>query len=144
VGFHTPSGVAVMYEAFDRICQKYGMNRMNSIGDSYVVVSGRSEREAKDHAVSMIQFIVACQNKVHELREKSVQSIDGNARRLPLMRWSIHSGSTAESLSDTVKMTSFLGRYVLSRGFWLKITTQLTFYKSELVYGVSAMCQSRQ
>jgi Adenylate and Guanylate cyclase catalytic domain len=106
--FLTGSVVTTIYQSFDRICLQYGMTRVKTLDNSYMVLSGPIEKESMDHAISMIHFVVACQNKVEALCANPVHELEGNVTRPPLMRYSIHSGS--DSLMHTLKIASFLGR----------------------------------
>jgi adenylate cyclase len=99
-----PSVVTIIYEAFDGICEKHGMNRVKTVGNSYMVVPGLSDRKTMDLAVAIFHFVMACQNEVNELCSNQVHELEGNAR----VRYSIHSGFVSESLTQILNVASFL------------------------------------
>lgn len=108
----------IIYSAFDQICEQNGMARVEAGLNNYIAVAGLQsvEQTAIDHAVAMVQFIIACQEKVHELFAKGM--IDGNTVTAPKMRYSIHSGSTSEFSVTNVAL--LLEKYVFGE-FWLSL-----------------------
>jgi len=58
-----------LYGAFDRIAQRRGVFKVETIGDSYVAVTGLPEPRV-DHAIVMAKFARDCRERMTELTEK--------------------------------------------------------------------------
>jgi Adenylate and Guanylate cyclase catalytic domain len=55
-----------VYQAFDHIAKRRRVFKVETIGDSYVAVTGLPEPQ-EQHAVIMARFAVECQQKMHEV-----------------------------------------------------------------------------
>jgi class 3 adenylate cyclase len=58
-----------IYSAFDALAKERRVFKVETIGDSYVAVTGLPNPNAK-HAISMARFAVDCLSKFHELTKQ--------------------------------------------------------------------------
>jgi len=79
-----------LYGAFDRLAQRRGVFKVETIGDSYVAVTGLPEPRV-DHAVAMGKFARDCREKMAELTEKLGRTLGPDTGDLQL-RIGLNSG----------------------------------------------------
>jgi len=70
-----------LYGAFDRLAQRRGVFKVETIGDSYVAVTGLPEPRV-DHAVAMGKFARDCREKMAELTEKLGRTLGPDTGKL--------------------------------------------------------------
>lgn len=79
-----------VYQAFDRIAKRRGVFKVETVGDSYVAVTGLPDQQ-DDHAVIMARFARDCRVKMQEVThglELTLGPDTGDLR----MRFGLHSG----------------------------------------------------
>jgi class 3 adenylate cyclase len=79
-----------VYGAFDAIALKRGVFKVETIGDSYVAVTGLPEPR-KDHAICMVKFARDCRKQMNELVRKLEVTLGPGTGDLT-MRFGLHSG----------------------------------------------------
>ena len=79
-----------VYQAFDKIARKRGVFKVETIGDSYVAVTGLPDPQ-EDHAIIMCRFARDCRTKMNELTRKLELSLGPDTGDLS-MRFGLHSG----------------------------------------------------
>ncbi len=80
-----------IYGTFDAIAAKRGVFKVETIGDSYVAVTGLPEPR-KDHAICMVKFARDCRKQMLELVRKLEVTLGPGAGDLE-MRFGLHSGA---------------------------------------------------
>jgi len=89
---HVFTLLETLYGSFDKIAKKYGIFKVETIGDSYVAVCGLPEPR-KNHAVAMARFAFEC---VEQMKEKTTElelTLGPGTADLRL-RTGLHSGPT--------------------------------------------------
>ncbi|KAL3917415.1 MAG: hypothetical protein SGILL_004724 [Bacillariaceae sp.] len=81
-----------LYGAFDQIAKRFGIFKVETIGDSYVAVSGLPEPRAK-HAIAMAKFAVKCVERMKQLTRELELTLGPGTGDLCL-RVGLHSGPT--------------------------------------------------
>ena len=76
------------HAAFDCLCIKYGLVKIQTIGSSFVALCRSQGNDDQKHAIQMIHFALACQQKLHGLVPLMKQ--DNVATT---MRFGIHTGT---------------------------------------------------
>jgi class 3 adenylate cyclase len=79
-----------LYGAFDYLANRRGVFKVETIGDSYVAVTGLPEPR-KDHAAAMVRFARDCRVKMNDLTRKLEVSLGPDTGDLT-MRFGLHSG----------------------------------------------------
>jgi len=79
-----------VYQAFDRIARKRGVFKVETIGDSYVAVTGLPEPQ-EDHAVIMARFARDCRARMTDVTRKLEITLGPDTGDLR-MRFGLHSG----------------------------------------------------
>jgi class 3 adenylate cyclase len=77
-------GLDKIFSAFDTLAEKYGLEKIKTIGDAYMVVAGAPEKR-EDHANAMAEFAL---EMVEAMKEFSSQSTGEQIQ----LRIGIHSG----------------------------------------------------
>ncbi len=85
-----------IFEAFDNIMEEYGLEKIKTIGDAYMAVSGLPS-EKEDHAVTCVKAAKEMQNYIHERNEDAAVKWR--------MRIGIHSGSIIAGIVGKKKFT---------------------------------------
>lgn len=105
-----------VFSRFDELTEKYGVEKIKTIGDAYMVVSGAPERR-QDHAEVMANLAIDMQQALIELAAASGKTL--------MMRIGINSGPVIAGVigntkfsydlwGDTVNMASRMEHYGLS------------------------------
>jgi class 3 adenylate cyclase len=79
-----------VYHSFDKIARKRGVFKVETIGDSYVAVTGLPDPQ-EDHAVIMARFARDCKNRFRIVTRKLELTLGPDTGDL-LMRFGLHSG----------------------------------------------------
>lgn len=79
-----------VYQEFDKIAKKRGVFKVETIGDSYVAVTGLPDPQ-EDHAVIMAKFAMECRQKMNEITHRLELSLGPDTGDLR-MRFGLHSG----------------------------------------------------
>jgi class 3 adenylate cyclase len=79
-----------VYQAFDKIARKRGVFKVETIGDSYVAVTGLPEPQ-EDHAIIMSRFARDCRTQFKEVTHKLELTLGPDTGDLA-MRFGLHSG----------------------------------------------------
>lgn len=79
-----------VYQTFDRIARRRGVFKVETIGDSYVAVTGLPEPQ-EDHAVIMCRFARDCRARMTEVTRKLELTLGPDTGDLR-MRFGLHSG----------------------------------------------------
>lgn len=79
-----------LYQAFDKVAKKRGVFKVETIGDSYLAVTGLPDPQ-EDHAVIMAEFAFDCKKKMQEVTRKLERSLGPETSELGL-RLGLHSG----------------------------------------------------
>jgi class 3 adenylate cyclase len=79
-----------VYQSFDKIARKRGVFKVETIGDSYVAVTGLPDPQ-DEHAVIMARFARDCKNKFRAVTRKLELTLGPDTGDL-LMRFGMHSG----------------------------------------------------
>ena len=79
-----------IYGAFDRIADRRGVFKVETIGDCYMAVTGLPNPQ-KDHAVIMAKFARDCRDELHKLTRSLEVSLGPETSDL-VMRFGLHSG----------------------------------------------------
>lgn len=90
------SEINEIFEAFDSIVEKYGLEKIKTIGDAYMAVSGLPD-EMEDHALLCVQAAKEMQQFVNDRNEKAAVKWK--------MRIGIHSGSLIAGVVGKKKFT---------------------------------------
>jgi hypothetical protein len=80
-----------IYQAFDQLAKKHKVFKVETIGDSYVAVTGLPEPQEK-HAVIIARFAWDCLNKFGELVKELEVTLGPDTAELGI-RFGLHSGS---------------------------------------------------
>jgi class 3 adenylate cyclase len=80
-----------IYGAFDKIANRRGVFKIETIGDCYVATTGLPNPQP-DHAVIMAKFANDCMNKLRELIHGDLIERLGEDTGLLAMRFGFHSG----------------------------------------------------
>jgi class 3 adenylate cyclase len=93
---HEPAQVftllETLYGAFDDIAVRRGVFKVETIGDSYVAVTGLPEPRA-DHAIVMVKFARDCRSQMDQLTRHLEKTLGPGTGDLQL-RFGLHSGPT--------------------------------------------------
>ena len=89
---HVFTLLETLYGAFDKIAKKYGIFKIETIGDSYVAVCGLPEPR-KNHAIAMGRFAFECVKKMNETTQELELALGPGTADLRL-RIGLHSGPT--------------------------------------------------
>jgi class 3 adenylate cyclase len=79
-----------LFHFFDNIARKWGVFKVETIGDCYVAVTGLPDPQA-DHAIRMTKFARECLHKVNDLTHKLESTLGPDTGDLK-MRFGLHSG----------------------------------------------------
>jgi hypothetical protein len=79
-----------VYQAFDRLAKKRHVFKVETIGDSYVAVTGLPEAQP-NHAVIMVRFASGCMHKMATITKELEVSLGPDTGDLGL-RFGLHSG----------------------------------------------------
>lgn len=79
-----------MYQAYDKIAKRRKVFKVETIGDSYVAVTGCPEVQ-EQHAVIMARFATDCQQKMAEVTNSLCVTLGPDTNELS-MRIGMHSG----------------------------------------------------
>jgi len=79
-----------LYRAFDKVANKLGVFKVETIGDCYVAVTGLPDPD-KDHAVIMAKFAFECLYHMHDLT-KTLENALGPGTTDLTLRVGLHSG----------------------------------------------------
>jgi class 3 adenylate cyclase len=79
-----------VYHAFDKAARKRHVFKVETIGDSYLAVTGLPEPQP-DHAVIMCGFALHCRSKMREVTRKLERTLGPDTGDLS-MRFGLHSG----------------------------------------------------
>lgn len=90
------SEVNEIFEGFDSICEQFGLEKIKTIGDAYLAVSGLPD-EREDHALLCVQAAKAMQAFIDDRNERSAVKWK--------MRIGIHSGSLIAGVVGKKKFT---------------------------------------
>jgi len=85
-----------IFREFDQIVTKYGLEKLKTIGDSYMAASGLP-KETQDHAVRVVLAAMEMRNLINARNETSAIKWE--------MRLGIHSGSVIAGVVGTKKFT---------------------------------------
>ncbi|AFY68830.1 adenylate/guanylate cyclase [Thalassoporum mexicanum PCC 7367] len=72
-----------IFSSFDRLCEQYGLEKIKTIGDAYMVVGGLPT-PSPDHAVAIATMALAIQSQLTQLNQQTKRNLQ--------MRIGIHSG----------------------------------------------------
>jgi class 3 adenylate cyclase len=86
----------MVYQAFDVIANNYGVFKVETLGDSYVAVTGVPNPQT-NHAVLMARFAVAAIAKMNELVKKLEVTLGPDTGDLAI-RFGIHSDPVSASV----------------------------------------------
>ena len=81
-----------VYGAFDKVAQRRGVFKVETIGDAYVAVAGLPEPRV-DHAIVMTKFARDCREKMAEVTTRLGKTLGPDTAELG-MRIGLHSGPT--------------------------------------------------
>jgi hypothetical protein len=79
-----------IFQTFDKIARRRSVFKVETIGDSYVAVTGLPDQQM-DHAVRMARFARDCMTKVNSLTKMLEASLGPDTGELK-MRFGLHSG----------------------------------------------------
>jgi class 3 adenylate cyclase len=79
-----------LYQAFDGVAEKRGVFKVETIGDSYLAVTGLPDPQ-EDHAVIMAEFAFDCKRKMQEVTRNLERTLGPETSVLG-MRFGLHSG----------------------------------------------------
>ncbi|KAL7557011.1 hypothetical protein ACA910_014228 [Epithemia clementina (nom. ined.)] len=79
-----------IYHTFDQIARKRGVFKVETVGDSYVAVTGLPDPQ-EDHALVMAKFARDCRTKMNEVTRKLELTLGPDTGDLS-MRFGLHSG----------------------------------------------------
>jgi class 3 adenylate cyclase len=79
-----------VYQSFDRSARRRNVFKVETIGDSYVAVTGLPEPQ-QDHAVIMAGFALNCRAKFKEVTRRLERTLGPETGDLS-MRFGLHSG----------------------------------------------------
>jgi class 3 adenylate cyclase len=79
-----------LYQAFDSVAKKRGVFKVETIGDSYLAVTGLPDPQ-EDHAVIMAEFAFDCKRKMQEVTRNLERTLGPETSVLG-MRFGLHSG----------------------------------------------------
>jgi len=79
-----------VYQAFDRIARKRQVFKVETIGDSYVAVTGLPEPQ-DNHAIIMARFARDCRTRMEEVTRQLETTLGPDTGDL-CMRFGLHSG----------------------------------------------------
>lgn len=79
-----------LYQAFDSVAKKRGVFKVETIGDSYLAVTGLPDPQ-EDHAVIMAEIAFDCKRKMQEVTRKLERTLGPETSVLG-MRFGLHSG----------------------------------------------------
>ncbi len=68
--------LAKLFSAFDREAERYGIDRIKTIGDAYMAISGISRAVSRDHVEDAADFAIAVQAAVHRIQRETGYEID--------------------------------------------------------------------
>ncbi len=85
-----------IFKSFDKLIDKYGLEKLKTIGDSYMAVCG-IPNETEDHAVKIVYAAIDFQRLIKERNKNSAIKWE--------MRLGIHSGSVVAGVVGTKKFT---------------------------------------
>lgn len=96
-----------LYSSFDDSAERYGIFKVETIGDCYVAASGLPERR-KDHFIAMARFAQVCMSKMYTVCHELQGELGHDTAQLSL-RVGLHSGPgkfQANAQSNTVAVPS--------------------------------------
>lgn len=68
--------LAKLFSAFDKEAERYGIDRIKTIGDAYMAISGISRAVSRDHVEDAADFAMAVQAAVHRIQRETGYEID--------------------------------------------------------------------
>ena len=102
---HVFTLLETLYGAFDKIAKRYGIFKIETIGDSYVAVCGLPEPR-KYHAVAMARFAFECVEKMKEKTRELEITLGPGTADLSL-RTGLHSGPTIAGKSSILLLCMY-------------------------------------
>jgi adenylate cyclase len=138
-------GLDTIFSSFDALAEKHGLEKIKTIGDAYMVVSGAPEPRA-DHAVAMAQFALEMVETINEFSSKAT------GEKIQL-RIGIHSGEVVagvigkkkfqydlwgDAVNTAARMESHgeAGRIHVSEDFRIAVETRLGTSPNEDMVGI--------
>jgi adenylate cyclase len=69
--------LSVLFSAFDRQAERFGVERIKTIGDAYMAIGGLGRSESgRDHAIDTADFLLAARTEVNKIIAESGYPID--------------------------------------------------------------------
>jgi adenylate cyclase len=68
--------LAKLFSAFDKEAERFGIDRIKTIGDAYMAISGISRAVSRDHVEDAADFAIAVQAAVHRIQRETGYEID--------------------------------------------------------------------
>ena len=99
--------------AFDTVARRRGVFKVETVGDSYVAVTGLPDPQ-EDHAIIMARFARDCRLKMKEVTRKLELTLGPDTGELT-MRFGLHVSITS-SVLEGVKFTNTLSKVWTSYG----------------------------
>lgn len=83
--------INVIFSAFDQLVDFYNLEKIKTIGDAYMIVSGLPT-ERSDHAEAIANIALDMQSQLNEIVQMAVEHIDRDIQKNFSIRIGIHSG----------------------------------------------------
>jgi adenylate cyclase len=83
--------INVIFSAFDQLVDFYDLEKIKTIGDAYMIVSGLPT-ERSDHAEAIANIALDMQSQLNEIVQMAVEHIDRDIQKNFSIRIGIHSG----------------------------------------------------
>jgi class 3 adenylate cyclase len=90
-----------IFSAFDRLVEQYGLEKIKTIGDAYLVVGGLPTARS-DHAEAVAELALDMQK---EIARFTVPNLPGQAEQPLMMRMGMSTGSVRAGVIGTTKFT---------------------------------------
>lgn len=69
--------LSVVFSAFDRQAERFGVERIKTIGDAYMAIGGLGKSESgRDHAIDTAEFLLSARDEVQQLIAESGYPLD--------------------------------------------------------------------